>query len=179
MVDRPLRVRSVTADTDLYSRGERPLDRAEVAALGHGGLVEQMDEAAAASVEVAAYLGRRPGFRDLRETLERIPVDVVIAVDWLDHPDLGDRFPPAKRLPRPAQGGGQLADSGGSLSVDGTLRAYPPFGVILRPILVGLARSSATPGYCGPDARPRPARPAPSTALGRLWSATTWSSHTT
>jgi hypothetical protein len=63
-----------------------------VAALGHGGLVEQMDEAAAASVEVAAYLGRRPGFRDLRETLERIPVDVVIAVDWLEHPDLGDRF---------------------------------------------------------------------------------------
>ena len=46
----------VTADTDLYSHGERPLDRGEVAALGHGDLVQQMDEAAAAGVEVEVWL---------------------------------------------------------------------------------------------------------------------------
>ena len=116
---------SVTADTDLYSHGERPLDRAEVAALGHGAVVEQMDEAAAAGVEVAAYLGRRPGFRDLRETLERIPVDVVVAVDWLEHPDLGDRFHLRSgfldRLREVASSRTVVV-----LSVDGTLRAYPP-----------------------------------------------------
>jgi hypothetical protein len=96
-----------------------------VAVLGHGGLVEQMDEAAAASVEVAAYLGRRPGFRDLRETLEHIPVDVVIAVDWLEHPDLGDRFHLRSgfldRLREVAS-----SRTVAVLSVDGTLRAYPP-----------------------------------------------------
>jgi hypothetical protein len=119
----------VTADTDLYSHGERPLDRGEVAALGHGELAEQMDQVAAAGVEVAAYLGRHPGFRNLRETLEHIPVDVVFAVDWLEHPDLGDRFHLRSGfLDRLREVAGQRMVV--VLSADGTLRAYTPLAAI-------------------------------------------------
>jgi hypothetical protein len=39
---------------------------------------------------------------------------------------------------------------------------------------VGISRLP-TPGYCGPDARPRPGRPATCTALRRPECATTWS----
>ena len=64
--------------------------------------------------------------RDLRETLERIPVDVVVAVDWLEHPDLGDRFHLRSgfldRLREVASSRTVVV-----LSVDGTLRAYGPF----------------------------------------------------
>lgn len=117
----------VTADTDeLYSHGERPLGRAELEALGHHYLVEQMNQAATAGIEVAAYLGRRPRFRNLRETLEHIPADVVFAIDWLKRPDLGEHFH--------LRGGDfldRLREAAGArtvvvLSADGTLRAYPP-----------------------------------------------------
>lgn len=64
---------------------------AELEALGHPYLAEQMNEATTAGVEVTAYLGRRPRFRSLRETLENIPADVVFAIDWLERPDLGER----------------------------------------------------------------------------------------
>lgn len=115
----------VTADTDLYSHGERPLDRGELAALGHSHLVEQMDEAAAAGIEVEVWLGRRPRFRTLREALERFPVDVVFGVDWLEHPDRAEQHDlRSSFLDR-------LREAAGSrtvvvLSADGTLRAYPP-----------------------------------------------------
>ena len=116
----------VTADTEeLYSHGERPLERAELEALGHHYLVKQMDEAAAAGVEVAAWLGRRPRFRTLRESLERIPVDVVFAVDWLEHPDRAEQSD--------LRGGflDRLREAASSrtvvvLSADGSLQAYPP-----------------------------------------------------
>jgi hypothetical protein len=117
----------VTADTDdLYSHGERPLDRAELEALGHHYLVEQMNEATTAGIEVAAYLGRRPRFRNLRETLEHIPADVVFAIDWLERPDLGERF----HL-RSGEFLDRLREAAGArtvvvLSADSTLRAYPP-----------------------------------------------------
>jgi len=115
----------VTADTDLYSHGERPLDRGEVAALGHGDLVQQMDEAAAAGVEVEVWLGRRPRFRSLREALERFPVDVVFAVDWLQYPDRAEQHDLRSGFLA------RLREAAGSrtvvvLSADGTLRAYPP-----------------------------------------------------
>jgi hypothetical protein len=115
----------VTADTDAYSHGERSLDRAELEALGHHYLVEQMDEAAAAGVEVAAWLGRRPRFRTLREALERIPVDLVFAVDWLEHPDRAEAHDLRSGFLD------RLREAAGSrtvvvLSADGTLRAYPP-----------------------------------------------------
>ena len=116
-----------TADTTQYSHGERPLGKAEVQALGYGNLAKQMDEATAAGVEVAAYLGRRPRFRSLRGTLENIPADVVFAVDWHEHPDLVERFQMRRDwLDR-------IRETAGSrtvvvLSADGTLRAYPPLG---------------------------------------------------
>jgi hypothetical protein len=115
----------VTAETDLYSHGQRPLGRAEVEALGLGYLVDQMDEAAAAGVEVAAWLGRKPGFRTLREALESFPVDVVFTVDWLEHPDREDRFHLRSGfLDRLREVAGQRPVV--VLPGDGTLRAYPP-----------------------------------------------------
>jgi hypothetical protein len=118
----------VTADTDdLYSHGERTLDRAELESLGHHYLVQQMDEAAAAGVEVAAWLGRQTRFRTLRESLERIPVDVVFGVDWLEHPDRVEQFHLRSgfldRLREAASSRTVVV-----LSADGTLRAYPPLG---------------------------------------------------
>lgn len=115
----------VTADTDdLYSHGERPLGRAELEALGRHYLVEQLDEAASVGVEVEVWLGRDPRFRTLREALERTPVDVVFAVDWLEHPDRAEqrqlRSDFVDRL-REAAGARTVV----VLSADGTLRAYP------------------------------------------------------
>jgi hypothetical protein len=70
------------------------------------------------------WLGRDPRFRTLREALERTPIDVVFAVDWLEHPDRAEqrqlRSDFVDRL-REAAGARTVV----VLSADGTLRAYP------------------------------------------------------
>jgi hypothetical protein len=69
-----------TSDDESWSAGEGPLRRNEAEALGRHYLNEQIDVAADAGVEAAAWMphGSGAGADDLREALGRFKVDAIV-----------------------------------------------------------------------------------------------------